>query len=73
MLDSHLYHGICQTQRIHVDDVAYIVSAGLLLPTNSAFNPLLYSSLLDKLKETFKKLRNNMVNQQEIVELNNVN
>ena len=57
----------------HVDDVAYIVSAGLLLPINSAFNPLLYSSLLDKLKETFKKLRNNKVNQQEIVELNNVN
>ena len=39
----------------HVDDVAYIVSAGLLLPINSAFNPLLYSSLLDKLKEIFKK------------------
>ena len=37
----------------HVDDVAYIVSAGLLLPINSAFNPLLYSSLLDK----FKKLK----------------
>ena len=43
----------------YVDDVAYIVSAGLLLPINSAFNPLLYSSLLDKLKETFKKLINN--------------
>ena len=43
----------------HVDDVAYIVSAGLLLPINSAFNPLLYSSLLDKLKELFKKLRKN--------------
>ena len=41
----------------HVDDVAYIVSAGLLLPINSAFNPLLYSSLFDKLKKTFKKLR----------------
>ena len=40
----------------HVDDAAYIVSAGLLLPINSAFNPLLYSSLLDKLKEIFKKL-----------------
>ena len=47
----------------HVDDVAYIVSAGLLLPINSAFNPLLYSSLLDKLKQTFKKLRNNRANQ----------
>ena len=57
----------------YVDDVAYIVSAGLLLPINSAFNPLLYSSLLDKLKETFKKLRNNRINQQEVVELNNIN
>ena len=38
----------------HVDDFAYIVSAGLLLPINSAFNPLLYSSLLNKLKEIFK-------------------
>ena len=52
----------------HVDDVAYIVSAGLLLPINSAFNPLLYSSLLDKLKETFKKLKNNREIQQETVE-----
>ena len=41
----------------HVDDVAYIISAGLLLPINSAFNPLLYSSLLDKLKEIFRNLR----------------
>ena len=57
----------------HVDDVAYIVSASLLLPINSAFNPLLYSSLLDKLIETFKKLRNNRVKKQELVELNNVN
>ena len=57
----------------YVDDVAYIVSAGLLLPINSAFNPLLYSSLLDKLKETFKKLRNNREIQQEVVELNNIN
>ena len=39
----------------HVDDVVYIVSASLLLPINSAFNPLLYSSLLDKLKENFQK------------------
>ena len=57
----------------HVDDVAYIVSAGLLLPINSAFNPLLYSSLLDKLNKTFEKLRNNRINQQEVVELNNRN
>ena len=47
----------------HVDDVVYIVSAGLLLPINSAFNPLLYSSLLDKLEKIFKKLRNNRANQ----------
>ena len=46
----------------YVDDIAYIVSAGLLLPINSAFNPLLYSSLLDKLKETFKKSINNRAN-----------
>ena len=50
---------ICSTAFVkisgfYVDNVAYIVSAGLLLPINSAFNPLLYSSLLDKLKETFK-------------------
>ena len=57
----------------HVDDVAYIVSAGLLLPINSAFNPLLYSSLLNKLKENFKKLRNNRETQQELIELNNFN
>ena len=46
----------------YVDDVAYIVSAGLLLPINSAFNPLLYSSLLNKLKKAFKKLINNREN-----------
>ena len=57
----------------YVDDVAYIVSAGLLLPINSAFNPLLYSSLLDKLKETFKNLRNSREIQQELNELKNFN
>ena len=57
----------------YVDDVAYVVSAGLLLPINSAFNPLLYSSLLNKLKETFKKLKNNRETQQESVELSNIN
>ena len=41
----------------YVNDIAYIVSAGLLLPINNAFNPLLYSSLLDMLKETFKKVK----------------
>ena len=57
----------------YVDDVAYIVSAGLLLPINSAFNPFLYSSLLDKLKEIFKKLRNNREIQEESIELGNIN
>ena len=38
----------------YVDDIAYNVSAGLLLPINSAFKPLLYSSLLDKLKIRLK-------------------
>ena len=42
-----------------VDDVAYIVSAGLLLPINSAFNPILYSSLPDKLIRILKKLKTN--------------
>ena len=41
----------------YVDDVAYIVSAGLLLPINSAFNPLLYSPLLDKLIEKCKSMK----------------
>ena len=41
----------------YVDNVAYTVSAGVLLPINSAFNPLLYSSLFDNLKKTFKNLR----------------
>ena len=48
----------------YVDDVAYVVSAGLLLPINSAFNPLLYSSLLDKLTETFQNLPCNHKTQQ---------
>ena len=56
----------------HVDDVAYIVSASLLLPINSAFNPLLYSPLLEKLKETFKKLRKNKKIQQDVVELTSI-
>ena len=57
----------------YVNDIAYIVSAGVLLPINSAFNPLLYSSLLDKLKETFKNLRKQHGKQQEVVELDNLN
>ena len=38
---------------IYVDDVAYIVSAGLLLPINSVLNPLLYSSLFEKVVKIF--------------------
>ena len=64
--------GFVKLSGFYVDDVAYIVSAGLLLPINSAFNPFLYSSLLNKLKKTFKKLRNNRINLQEVIELNNV-
>ena len=44
---------------IYVNDVAYVVSAALLLPINSAVNPLLYTSLLDNtiiaLKTLLKK------------------
>ena len=39
---------------VYVDDVAYIVSAGALLPINSAFNPLLYSSLFEKIVQCMK-------------------
>ena len=39
---------------VYVDDVVYVVSAGLLLPINSVLNPFLYSSLYDKLKDKFK-------------------
>ena len=38
-----------------IDDIIYIVSAAILLPINSAFNPLLYSSLVDKLVECCSK------------------
>ena len=34
---------------VTIDNIIYIVSAAILLPINSAFNPLLYSSLVDKL------------------------
>ena len=54
---------------IYVDDVAYIVTAGLLLPINSAFNPFLYSSLPDKLIGIFKKEKSSRENQQEVVDL----
>ena len=42
---------------VYVDDVAYIVSAGLLLPINSAFNPILYSPLLGEIVKTYKKVK----------------
>ena len=42
---------------IYVNDVAYIVSAGLLLPINSAFNPILYSPFLGKTVKTLKRLK----------------
>ena len=41
---------------IYVDDVAYVVSAALLLPINSAVNPLLYSSLLDDIIKALNTL-----------------
>ena len=54
---------------IYVDDVAYIVTAGLLLPINSAFNPFLYSSLPDKLIGIFKKHKSSRETQQEVIDL----
>ena len=57
----------------YVDDVAYIVTAGLLLPINSAFNPILYSSLLDKLFEIFKNRKQKPENQHEIVDITILN
>ena len=43
----------------YIDDIAYIVSAGLLLPINSAINPLLYSSLFDKLTKICQRINKN--------------
>ena len=40
----------------YVDDVAYVVSAALLLPINSAVNPFLHSSLLDDIIKALKTL-----------------
>ena len=42
---------------ISVNDVAYDVSAGLLLPINSALNPLLYSPLLGEIMKTLRRLK----------------
>ena len=55
--------------RVYVDDVAYIVTAGLLLPINSAFNPFCYSSLPDKLIGIFKKEKSSRETQEEVVDL----
>ena len=42
---------------LYVSDQAYVVSAALLLPINSAFNPLLYSTLSDRMLDFFDNLR----------------
>ena len=34
---------------VYLSDLAYVITAGLLLPVNSALNPFLYSSLPDKI------------------------
>ena len=34
---------------IPVSDIAYVISAIILLPINSALNPILYSGIIDKL------------------------
>ena len=34
---------------IPVSDIAYVISAIVLLPINSALNPILYSDIIDKL------------------------
>ena len=44
----------------NVSSVAYIVSAGLLLPINSAFNPFLLSSLPEKILEVIVSWRNKL-------------
>ena len=47
---------------VEFSDIAYQISAVLLLPINSAINPLLFSSLSDKLidlcRHTYQKLKN---------------
>ena len=47
---------------VEFSDIAYQISAVLLLPINSAMNPILFSSLLDKLidlcRHTYQRLKN---------------
>ena len=47
---------------VEFSDIAYQISAALLLPINSAMNPILFSPLLDKLidlcRHTFQRLKN---------------
>ena len=47
---------------VELSDIAYQISAVLLLPINSAMNPILFSSLLDKLidlcRHTYQRLKN---------------
>ena len=47
---------------VEFSDIAYQISAVLLLPINSAMNPILFSPLLDKLidlcRHTYQKLKN---------------
>ena len=47
---------------VEFSDIAYQISAALLLPINSAMNPLLFSPLLDKLidlcRHTYQRLKN---------------
>ena len=47
---------------VEFSDIAYQISAVLLLPINSAMNPILFSSLLDKLidlcRRTYQRLKN---------------
>ena len=47
---------------VEFSDIAYQISAALLLPINSALNPILFSSLLDKLSDlcrhTYRRLKN---------------
>ena len=38
-------------------DIAYVVSAIVLLPINSALNPILYSDLFDKLLKKIRRSR----------------
>ena len=47
---------------VEFSDIAYQISAVLLLPINSAMNPILFSSLLDQLidlcRQTYQRLKN---------------